>query len=132
MSTDRTIRAVRLDADGTLTDIDLPLGAGLSKELRRLVDGWVEVAHYARADGSRRLSVALDSDGALTKPENPYAASLVNAIRLQQLPYSLYGTAVLLGALDDGGQHTDVPEDLHQVLPQVIAALKARYTPAAS
>ncbi|MDX2849260.1 hypothetical protein PV342_12475 [Streptomyces sp. PA03-3a] len=130
MSTDRTIRAVRLDADGTLTDIHLPLGAGLAPELRVHVGGWVEVAHYARADGSRRLSVALDSNGALTKPENPYAASLVNAIRLKQLSYSLYGTAVLLGALDGAGQHTDVPEELHQVLPQVIAALKARYAPA--
>jgi hypothetical protein len=122
-----TIHAVRLDVDGTLTDLQLPVSAGLVEELRKAVDGWVEIAHYARPEGNRRLAVALDADGALTKEQNLYATSLVNALYLKQLPYPLYGPVVLLGALDDSRQHTDFPPQLHEVLPKIIAALKQRY-----
>ncbi|WP_330306270.1 MULTISPECIES: hypothetical protein [unclassified Streptomyces] len=125
----KTIRGVRLDPDGTLTDIQLPAATGLVEALRKQVDGWVEIAHYARPEGNRRLAVAVDADGALTKPENLYATSLVNALYLTQLPYPLYGPVVLLGALDDSRHHTDMPEPLHEVLPQVMDALKSRYTP---
>ncbi|MFF3378092.1 hypothetical protein ACFYXF_34715 [Streptomyces sp. NPDC002680] len=124
----KTIRGVRLDPDGTLTDIQLPATTGLIEALRGQVEGGVEVVHYARPDGKRRLAVAADAGGALTKPENLYATSLVNAIYLKQLPCCLYGTVVLLGALDDSHHHTDVPEPLHEVLPKVMDALKSRYS----
>ncbi|MFF3516149.1 hypothetical protein [Streptomyces sp. NPDC002573] len=124
----KTIRAVRLDPDGTLTDLQLPPGAGLVEALRKAVGGWVEIAHYARPEGNRRLSVAVDADGALTKEQNLYATSLVNAIYRKQLPDPLYGTVVLLGALDETRQHTDVPPQLHEVLPKVMNALKDRYS----
>lgn len=124
----KTIRGVRLDPDGTLTDIHLPAATGLIEALRGQVEGWVEIAHYARLDGKRRLAVALDADGALTKSENLYATSLVSALYRKQLPYCLYGTVVLLGALDDSRHHTDVPEPLHEVLPKVMDALKSRYS----
>ncbi|WP_217572593.1 hypothetical protein [Streptomyces sp. GbtcB7] len=127
----KTIRGVRLDPDGTLTDIELPAAAGLIEALRGQVDGGVEIAHYARPDGKRRLAMAVDAGGALTKPENLYATSLVNGIYLNQLPYCLYGTVVLLGALDDSRHHTDVPEPLHEVLPKVMDALKSRYSTSA-
>ncbi|MEU6324999.1 hypothetical protein [Streptomyces sp. NPDC047009] len=123
----KTIHAVRLAPDGTLTDLQLPVSAGLVEELRKHVEGWVEFAHYARPEGNHRLSIAVDADGALTKQQNLYATSLVNAVYLKQLPYPLYGTVVLLGALDDSRQHTDFPPQLHEVLPKVIAALEQRY-----
>ncbi|MGW1157808.1 hypothetical protein ACWD48_06180 [Streptomyces sp. NPDC002519] len=123
----KTIHAIRLDVDGTLTDLQLPPGAGLVEELRKAVGGRVEIAHYARPEGNRRLSVAADAGGALTKQQNLYATSLVNAIYLKQLPYPLYGPVVLLGALDETHRHTDFPPQLHEVLPKVIAALKQRY-----
>jgi hypothetical protein len=123
----KTIHAVRLDTDGTLTDLQLPVSTGMVEELCKVVDGRVEIAHYARHEGNRRLSIASDADGALTKPQNLYATSLVNAIYLKQLPCPLYGTVVLLGALDDSRQHTDFPPQLHEVLPKVIDALKQRY-----
>ncbi|MET7522591.1 hypothetical protein [Streptomyces sp900116325] len=127
------IRAIRLDVDGTLTDLELPAGEGLSAALRPVVDGWVEIAHYARPDGTHRLSVAMNEDGiALKQPQNLYATSLVNAIRLDQLGYCLHGPVVLLGALDGARLHTDVPEVLRGGLPQVIDALKPRYTRATS
>ncbi|WP_073947597.1 hypothetical protein [Streptomyces kebangsaanensis] len=127
----RTLHAVRLDVDGTLTDLQLPAGKGLVEALREHVDGWVEIAHYSRADGTRRISVALDGDSALTKPENLYATSLINTIRMRQLSYCLYGPAVLLGALDDSRRHTDIPAPLHEHLPQILAALKDRYSTSA-
>ncbi|MCT9003501.1 hypothetical protein [Streptomyces rhizosphaerihabitans] len=123
----KTVRGVRIDVDGTLTDVQLPIDDGLAEVLRKHVDGWLEIAHYARPDGTRRLAVALDAGGALTKPENLYATSLINGIYLKQLPYCLYGTVVLLGALDDSRHHTDVPESLHEVLPKIMDALKSRY-----
>ncbi|MGW1801691.1 hypothetical protein ACWCQN_38685 [Streptomyces sp. NPDC001984] len=127
----KTIRGVRLDVDGALTDIQLPAATGLVEAVRGQVDGWVEIAHYARPDGKCRLAIAVDADGALTKPQNLYATSLVNAIYLKQLPYPLYGPVVLLGALDDSRHHTDVPESLHEVLPKVMDALKPRYSTSA-
>ncbi|WP_324787147.1 hypothetical protein [Streptomyces sp. H51] len=123
-----TIHAVRLDTDGTLTDVQLPVGSGLVEALRQQVNGWIEIAHYARPDGKRRLSLALDADGALLRPQNLYVTSLVNGLYLKQMPYPLYGPAVLLGALDDSQHHTDVPESLREVLPKIVAALKPRYS----
>ncbi|MGW3246616.1 hypothetical protein [Streptomyces sp. NPDC001070] len=133
MSTIRTIQAIRLDADGRITDLQLPADDGLSAALRLVVDGWVEIAHYGRPDGSHRLSVAVDADGfARKKPPNLFATSLINAVRLQQLRLPLVGDVVLLGSLDQALQHTDVPEPVRQVLPQIVDALKARYTAATS
>ncbi|MFD7769893.1 hypothetical protein [Streptomyces sp. NPDC059787] len=123
----RTILGVRLDTDDTLTDVRLPAETGLVEALRGQVDGWVEIAHYARPDGKRRLALAVDADGALTRPENLYATALVSGLYLKQMPYCLYGPVVLLGALDDTRHHTDVPEVLREALPQVVAALTARY-----
>ncbi|MFE4424394.1 hypothetical protein [Streptomyces sp. NPDC056817] len=124
----QTIRGVRLDVDGTLTDVQLPLGEGFLVELRKQVDGWVEIAHYARPDGKRRLSLAVDSDGQARKQENLYATSLINGIYCKQLPYCFYGPVILLGAMDDSRHHTDIPEQLHGVLPKVMDALKTRYS----
>lgn len=127
------IRAIRLDVNGTLTDLELPAGEGLSAALHPVVGGWVEIAHYARPDGTHRLSVAVNEDGiALGLPPNLYVTSLVNAIRLERLGYCLHGPVVLLGALDGAHLHTDVPEVLRGGLPQLIDALKPRYTPATS
>ncbi|MET9412155.1 hypothetical protein ABZX90_41535 [Streptomyces sp. NPDC002935] len=123
----KTIRGVRLDVDGTLTDVQLPAGDGLTEALREHIDGWVEIAHYARPDGTRRLAVAVDADGAARKSENLYATSLLNAVYVKQLPYCLRGPVVLLGALDDSRHHTDVPEQLHEILPKIMDALKVRY-----
>lgn len=124
----RTIRAIRLDVDGTLTNLELPVGEGMTAALRPVVDGWVDVAHYARPDGTHRLSVAVNEWGAfLGLPPNQYATSLINAVRLERLGDCLYGPVVLLGALDDAHRHTDVPEPLHAGLPKVIDALKPRY-----
>ncbi|MFB7329918.1 hypothetical protein [Streptomyces sp. NPDC056190] len=128
----RTIRGVRLDVDGTLTDVQLPVDSkGLVEALRGQVDGWVEIAHYARPDGKRRLSVAVDADGKDRKQENLYATSVINGIYCKQLPYCFYGPVVLLGALDDSRHHTDIPEPLCGVLPQVVDALKPRYSQSA-
>ncbi|GHE79933.1 hypothetical protein GCM10014715_39100 [Streptomyces spiralis] len=124
----KTIHAVRLDVDGTLTDLQLPLGWGFLEELREQVDGWVEIAHYARPDGNRRLSIAVDSDGQARKKENLYATALVSAVYTKQLPYCLYGPVVLIGALDDTRHHTDIPKALHEVLPKVMKALATRYS----
>ncbi|WP_327349627.1 DUF3846 domain-containing protein [Streptomyces sp. NBC_01321] len=129
----RTIRAVRLDVDGTFTDLELPVGEGLSAALRPVVGGWAEIAHYARPSGTHRLSVAVNEGGiALKLPPNLYATSLVNAIRLERLGYCLHGPVVLMGALDGARLHTDVPEVLRGGLPLIIDALKPRYTPATS
>ncbi|MFD7943177.1 hypothetical protein [Streptomyces sp. NPDC059744] len=57
---------------------------------------------------------------------------LINGLRLKQLPYCLHGPVVLMGAVDDAADHTDVPEPLRDVLPKVIAALATRYAPATS
>ncbi|WP_406515572.1 DUF3846 domain-containing protein [Streptomyces sp. NBC_00873] len=128
-----TIRGIRLDVDGTLTDLELPVAEGLSAALRPVVDGWVEIAHYARPGGTHRLSVAVNEEGiALGLPPNLYATSLINAIRLERLGYCLHGPVVLIGALDGAGLHTDVPEVLRGGLPQIIDALKPRYTPVTS
>ncbi|MFJ3248426.1 hypothetical protein [Streptomyces sp. NPDC086782] len=125
----KTIHGVRLDVDGTLTDVQLPVDSkDLVEALRGQVDGWVEIAHYTRPDGKRRLSVAVDADGKDRKQENLYATSLINGIYCKQLPYCLHGPVVLLGALDDSRHHTDIPESLHGVMPQVMDALKARYS----
>ncbi|WP_326604294.1 hypothetical protein [Streptomyces sp. NBC_01800] len=127
------IRGIRLDVDGTLTDLELPVAEGLSAALRPVVGGWVEIAHYARPGNTHRLSVAVNEEGvALELPQNHYATALVSAIRLKQLGYCLLGPVVLLGALDGAGLHTDVPEVLRDGLPQIIDALKPRYTPATS
>jgi hypothetical protein len=128
-----TIRAIRLDVDGRITDLEVPAGDGLSAALRPIVDGWVEIAHYGRPDGSHRVSVAVDSDGfAREKQPNIFATSLVNAVRLQQLRFPLVGDVVLLGALNHSLQHTDVPKPVREVLPQIVNALKPRYTAATS
>ncbi|WP_127356491.1 hypothetical protein [Actinacidiphila soli] len=128
-----TIRAIRLDVDGRITDLEVPAGDGLSAALRLVVDGWVEIAHYGRPDGSHRLSVAVDSDGfAREKQPNLFATSMVAAVRLQQLRYPLVGDVVLLGALNHALQHTDVPKPVREVLPQIVNALKPRYTAATS
>ncbi|MCX4858295.1 hypothetical protein [Streptomyces canus] len=124
----RTIRCVRIDVDGTLTELQLPVGDGLQGALREAVGGWVEIAHYARPEGNRRLAVAVDADGRQRQEENLYATSLINAIYLKQLPYCLHGPVVLLGALDASRHHTDIPEPLYEVLPKVMAALKTRYS----
>lgn len=128
-----TIRAIRLDTDGTLTHLELPTGEALTPALREHVGGWVEIAHYARTtDGSRRLSVAMDADGGARKPENLYVTSLVSAIHLKQLPYAIHGPVVLLGAVDGAGNHTEVPEPLRENLQRIVDALKTRYAPASS
>ncbi|MFG3140982.1 hypothetical protein ACGFZA_32850 [Streptomyces sp. NPDC048211] len=129
----RSIRAIRLDVDGTLTDLELPGGEGMTAALRPVVDGWVEVAHYARRDGTHRLSVAVNEMGVfLGLAPNLYATSLINGVRLERLGCSLHGPVVLLGALDDAGRHTDVPEPLRAGLPKIIDALKSRYAHPAS
>ncbi|REE61474.1 hypothetical protein BX257_4053 [Streptomyces sp. 3212.3] len=128
-----TIRAIRLDIDGTLTHLELPTGDALVPALREHVGGFVEIAHYARTtDGSRRLSVAMDADGGLLQPENLYVTSLISAIRLKQLPYAIHGPVVLLGALGDAGEHTEVPAPLRENLQRIVDALKTRYAPASS
>ncbi|MFF4504865.1 hypothetical protein [Streptomyces sp. NPDC001401] len=125
----KTIRGVRLDIDGTLTDLQLPLDdEGLQAALHEAVGGWVEIGHYARPEGNRRLAVAVDADGRQRQEENLYATSLINAIYLKQLPVCLRGPVVLLGALDESRHFTDVPEPLYEVLPKVIDALKTRYS----
>ncbi|WP_405526834.1 hypothetical protein OG426_30630 [Streptomyces canus] len=124
----RTIRCVRIDVDGTLTELQLPVGDGLQAALHEAVGGWVEIAHYARPEGNRRLAVAVDADGRQRQEENLYATSLINAVYLKQLPYCLHGPVVLFGALDGSRHHTDIPEPLHEVLPKVMAALKDRYS----
>ncbi|MFK0106476.1 hypothetical protein [Streptomyces sp. NPDC091217] len=124
----KTIHAVRLDVDGALTDVQLPISSGLNEALREQVNGCVEIAHYARPEGNRRLSLARDADGALLRSQNLYVTSLINGLYLKQLPYPLYGPVVLLGALDDSCHHTDIPEKLYDVLPKLVAALKPRYS----
>ncbi|MEU3342253.1 hypothetical protein [Streptomyces sp. NPDC006668] len=124
----KTIRAVRLDVNGTFTDVHLPIDSGLTEALREQVNGRVEIAHYARPEGNRRLSLARDADAALLRPQNLYITSLINGLYLKQLPYPLYGPVVLLGALDETRHHTDIPEKLYDVLPKLVAALKTRYS----
>ncbi|MGW3657175.1 hypothetical protein ACWD6R_16440 [Streptomyces sp. NPDC005151] len=126
------LRAIRLDVDGTLTDLELPAGDARAKALRDAVGGWAETAHYSRPDGKRRVAVVVNADGRDTQPENLFATSLINAIRLSRLPYCLHGPVVLLGAPNGAGEHTDVPEPLRGVLPQIVAVLATRYTPATS
>ncbi|MFD3455803.1 hypothetical protein ACFWVC_26945 [Streptomyces sp. NPDC058691] len=127
-----TIRAIRLDVDGRITDLEVT-AADVRLALRPVVDGFVEIAHYGRADGSCRLSVAVNEEGfALGKQPNVFATSLVAAVRLQQLRRPLVGDVVLLGGLNHALQHTDVPDPVREVLPKIVEALKARYAAATS
>jgi hypothetical protein len=124
----RTIRAVRIDVDGTLTDLQLPVDdEGAQKPLQQAVGGRFEIAHYARPEGNRRLAVVSDAEGGQRQEQNLYATSLINAVYRQQLPRCLYGPVVLLGAMDESRHYTDVPEPLREVLPKIMAALETRY-----
>jgi FMN phosphatase YigB (HAD superfamily) len=124
----RTIRAVRIDIDGTLADLQLPVDdEGVQKALHEAIDGRFEIANYARPEGNRRLAVAADAEGRQRQEQNRYATSLINALYRQQLPRCLHGPVVLLGAMDESKHYTDVPEPLREVLPRVMAALEARY-----
>lgn len=129
-----SIHAVRLDTDGTLTDLLLPTGFPAQTDaLREAVGGWSETAHYARSADAGGLAVAVvvNADGhARGLPDNLYATSLVSAVRRGRLPYTLSGSVVLLGAVDRAGDLTDLPEALCAVLPALVAALKSRYEPA--
>src|SRR5690349_4816812 len=80
----KMIHCVRIDVNGALTDVQLPAGRGLLEELRKQVDGSVEIARYVRPDGKRRLAIALASEGRDRKPQNLYATSLVNALYMRQ------------------------------------------------
>jgi hypothetical protein len=125
------LRAVRLDIDGTLTDVQVPTGDTQTDTLREAVGGWVEFAHWGRRNGTQRLALVLDTDArGKSLPANLYATSLVSAVRRAKLPYTLHGPVVLLGAVDAAGNLTDLPESLHAALPGIVAALKSRYTPA--
>jgi hypothetical protein len=123
-----TLRAVRLDADGTLTDLAVPTGEMQLDVLREAVGGLSEIRHYARQDGSKRLVVVVnaeDQDAPLSA--NLYATSLVSAVRAARLPYTLNGPTVLLGALGPAEGFTDLPAYLSATLPSAVAALKTRY-----
>jgi FMN phosphatase YigB (HAD superfamily) len=124
----RTIRAVRIDIDGTLADLQLPVDdEGVQKALHEAIDGRFEIANYARPEGNRRLAVAADAEGRQRQEQNRYATSLINALYRQQLPRCLHGPVVLLGAMGESQHYTDVPEPLREVLPKVMAALETRY-----
>lgn len=125
------LRAARLDADGTLTDLQVPTGDKQTDALHEAVGGWIEIAHWTRRNGTQRLALVLDTDArGKALPANLYATALVSAVRRAKLPYTLHGPVVLLGAVDGAGNLTDLPESLHAALPGIVAALKSRYAPA--
>lgn len=127
-----TLRAVRLDADGTLTDLSIPIGDEQTSALHQAIGCPAEIAHWTRRNGTRRLALALPSGAdAARLPANLYATSLVSAVRRSKLPHALHGPVVLLGAASTDGDLTDLPESLHAALPDIVAALKTRYAPAA-
>ncbi|MFE2578833.1 hypothetical protein [Streptomyces sp. NPDC059378] len=123
-----TLHAVRIDIDGTLTDLQLPVYEGLGTALREQVDGRVQITHHDNLKRIRPLSLAVDADGWARKEENLYATALISALYRKRV-LCLLGPVVLLGPLDDTRHHTDVPEALRKILPEVMEALKTRFSP---
>lgn len=90
------LRGVRIDTDGTRTDITSPAGTDPSAWLRKELGGWPEHAYYGHGDLAV-TAVVHESGMSDGLPVNGAATTFVCLIRNDQLGYYLYGPVYFFG-----------------------------------
>ncbi|MGW2837363.1 hypothetical protein ACWCWD_06580 [Streptomyces sp. NPDC001493] len=100
------VAAVRIDPDGTQTDVALPAHAP-GDVLAELLGGWPEYAHYGTPSSAVCVVVHETSmlDG---HADNPVVTQLVERVIGGPLSYTLCGTAVVLGYLPGSDELVDL------------------------
>jgi hypothetical protein len=95
-----TIKALRVEPDGTVYELALSEGAqDRRRAVRAAIGGPVDLGSY-----HRRALFHLHGDGVREgKPLNPAAWALAAVWLGRQLPYGLYGTVVVTGHDGQGG-----------------------------
>ncbi|MFJ5218710.1 hypothetical protein ACIP98_28815 [Streptomyces sp. NPDC088354] len=113
--------AVRLDPEGSFEAFDLP--ADYTRQrlvLRGLLGGAVDGAVY-----HRRALIHVHGEGALSlgRELNVAAWALAGIWRGAQLPYGLYGTAVVTGPNLGDGSSVELDDDLAEQVRAVCGAV---------
>jgi hypothetical protein len=108
-----TMAALRIDPDGTLTDLQLP--PDFSSTLRTLLNGWSEYAYYGTTR-SAVCAVVHENGFHIGLPANIPATRAVETVRQGPLPYRLYGPVVFLGYIPHGEDLMSLPTDMRDLL----------------
>lgn len=119
---DNSLRALRIDIDGTLTDIALP--AQTAAQIRALHDHiGCRAADCVRP--TDKCTVWLDDEGLYTQPPNPAVGLVCAAFGLTTQPY--HGTAVLTGGADEYGRTLPLPEQIAALAREIVTAVYGDY-----
>lgn len=91
----RDLHGVRVDTDGTRTDVTIPAGTLLSR-LREEIGGDIEFAHYGTAESA--VTAVVHETGMVDGlPVNGDAETFICHMRRGQLGYRLHGPIVFFG-----------------------------------
>jgi hypothetical protein len=122
-----TLSAVRIDPDGTVTNVAPPCDVfDRAAWLREQLGGWVDMAHYGTADHAVALVVHETSavDG---QPANCVATILVEELRGEPLGYHLHGPVVLFG-YERPGIVSDLRAETRELLASIATLHAAAQT----
>jgi len=91
------LHGVRVDVDGTRTDITIPAGTRLSDYFREQLGGWPEYGHYGTAADPTGITAVVHETSARDMPVNGAATTFACQIRSGQLDYYLHGPVFFFG-----------------------------------
>lgn len=120
------LSAVRIDPDGTVTNVAPPRGVARDAWLREQFNGWPELAHYGTPVHAVELAVHESSliDGL---PLNPVAVLLVEELTGRQLGYGLHGPVFLFG-YEPPGVTADLRAETRDLLASIAVLHAAAQT----
>jgi hypothetical protein len=114
------LKAVRIDINGTLTEVDLPAGEGAG--LNRVRD-LVQATTIERLAVISHWEIWVDEDGTAKElPPNPAATALA---RHHQFAVTLYGTAIVTGADHNADKIVPLTPTQVDTIRKQLTALKA-------
>jgi hypothetical protein len=114
MTTD--LRGVRVDPDGTLTDIAIPDGGRLLDIAREQLGGDIDFGHYGRP-GATITVIVNDTSIIDGLPANRLVTDFVGHVRGGPLyAYTLCGPALVFGLELTHGDIVDLPDELRTQL----------------
>ncbi|MEU1078216.1 hypothetical protein ABZ404_37130 [Streptomyces sp. NPDC005878] len=116
------LHGVRVDPDGTITDITIPDALHMREHLMTLLGGYIEYGHYGSRE-SAVTAVVHETSAIDGHPRNDPATRYIAALRDAMPGYWLHGPVVFLGYQVRADIVTDLTPEQHAQLHAQLHAL---------
>ncbi|MFB7162279.1 hypothetical protein [Streptomyces sp. NPDC056242] len=116
----RELHGVRIEPDGSRTDVTMPGSESVYRFYERELGAHAETGRYGTPE-SAVLAVVHELSAVDGQPVNGAATAFVNQIRGGQLTYWLHGTILFFGLDPHSGDTTDLTAEQRTVLASLPA-----------